>query len=153
MNVVGGAVGPLTDSVVRNHAIKALGVTFYLDADIRCSAKVTKCLSAIRIYGASRKASWWIRCSPPLVVGPTLIGWAWKLDAKGVPLAERLTTHTSMPPPATAAALSQRPGAAPFWSCYPIPRSPTFRELSEGSAPLVASNWAKSPLNIRADRG
>ncbi len=32
---VGGAVGPLTDSTVRNYAAKTLGEEFYLDADVK----------------------------------------------------------------------------------------------------------------------
>lgn len=102
---VGGAVGPLTDSTVRNYAAKALGEEFYLDADVKVEmmqregdkvfiryqdlhGKPQEIMVDYVLAATGRR---------PNVDNLGLENTGLRLDARGVPQADRLTMQTSLP--------------------------------------------------------
>ncbi|CAI1239625.1 Dihydrolipoyl dehydrogenase [Serratia proteamaculans] len=102
---VGGGVGPLTDSTVRNYAAKTLGEEFYLDADVKVEmmqregdkvfiryqdlhGKPQEIMVDYVLAATGRR---------PNVDNLGLENTGLRLDARGVPQAERLTMQTSLP--------------------------------------------------------
>ena len=102
---VGGGVGPLTDSTVRNYAAKTLGEEFYLDADVKVEmmqregdkvfiryqdlhGKPQEIMVDYVLAATGRR---------PNVDNLGLENTGLRLDTRGVPQADRLTMQTSLP--------------------------------------------------------
>ncbi|CAI2002511.1 dihydrolipoyl dehydrogenase [Serratia proteamaculans] len=102
---VGGGVGPLTDSTVRNYAAKTLGEEFYLDADVKVEmmqregdkvfiryqdlhGKPQEIMVDYVLAATGRR---------PNVDNLGLENTGLRLDARGIPQADRLTMQTSLP--------------------------------------------------------
>lgn len=102
---VGGAVGPLTDSDVRDYARRALGEEFYLDPDVKVEimqregdrvfiryqdldGKPQEIMVDYVLAATGRR---------PNVDNLAIENTSLELDARGVPVADRLTMQTSVP--------------------------------------------------------
>ncbi|BEN56591.1 dihydrolipoyl dehydrogenase [Serratia marcescens] len=102
---VGGAVGPLTDSAVRDYAAKALGEEFYLDADVKVEMMQREGDKVFIRYRDLQGQPQEILVDyvlaatgrRPNVDRLDLENTGLQLDARGVPLADRLTMQTSVP--------------------------------------------------------
>jgi dihydrolipoamide dehydrogenase len=102
---IGGAVGPLTDSAVRDYAAKALGEEFYLDADVKVEMMQREGDRVFIRYQDLQGQSQEILVDyvlaatgrRPNVDRLGLENTDLQLDARGVPLADRLTMQTSVP--------------------------------------------------------
>ncbi|WP_273871561.1 dihydrolipoyl dehydrogenase [Serratia odorifera] len=102
---VGGAVGPLTDSTVRQYASQTLGEAFYLDPDVKVDMMQREGDQVfIRYRGQDGNPQ---EILVDYVLAATgrrpnvdklgLENTHLELDAKGVPQADRLTMQTSVP--------------------------------------------------------
>ncbi|MDN6682322.1 MAG: dihydrolipoyl dehydrogenase, partial [Enterobacterales bacterium] len=102
---VGGAVGPLTDSDVRDYARRALAEEFYLDPDVKVEimqregdrvfiryqdldGKPQEIMVDYVLAATGRR---------PNVDNLAIENTSLELDARGVPVADRLTMQTSVP--------------------------------------------------------
>ncbi|HFI5336808.1 dihydrolipoyl dehydrogenase [Serratia liquefaciens] len=102
---VGGAVGPLTDSTVRNYAAKALGEEFYLDADVKVDMmqregdKVFIRYQGLNGLPQEIMVDYVLAATGrrPNVDNLGLENTRLVLDARGVPQADRLTMQTNVP--------------------------------------------------------
>lgn len=102
---VGGAVGPLTDSVVREYAAKTLGEEFYLDPDVKVDImqregdKVFIRYQDLHGQTQEMRVDYVLAATgrQPNVDKLGLENTTLVLDAKGVPQADRLTMQTSVP--------------------------------------------------------
>ncbi|CNI17040.1 dihydrolipoyl dehydrogenase [Yersinia pekkanenii] len=102
---VGGGVGPLTDSIVRNYAAKTLGEEFYLDPDVKIEVMQREGDKVfIRYLDKADKPQ---EIMVDYVLAATgrrpnvdklgLENTSLALDERGVPQADRLTMQTSVP--------------------------------------------------------
>ena len=102
---IGGAVGPLTDSAVRDYAAKTLGEEFYLDADVKVEMMQREGNKVFIRYRDLQGQPQEILVDyvlaatgrRPNVDRLGLENTDLQLDARGVPLADRLTMQTSVP--------------------------------------------------------
>ena len=102
---VGGAVGPLTDSTVRNYAANALGEEFYLDAEVKVEMmqregdKVFIRYRDLQGNPQDIMVDYVLAATGrrPNVDNLGLENTRLLLDSRGVPQADRLTMQTNVP--------------------------------------------------------
>ncbi|MFV8768258.1 dihydrolipoyl dehydrogenase, partial [Yersinia enterocolitica] len=102
---VGGGVGPLTDSIVRNYAAKTLGEEFYLNPDVKVEVMQREGDKAFIRYLDEAGSPQEIMVDyvlaatgrRPNVDKLSLENTSLVLDDRGVPPADRLTMQTNVP--------------------------------------------------------